>query len=217
MRFRIFGVDERKGNERPAVFLPRGQDGKLAQVGRTVNHFSNWGSTCSAGSEFKQVPRNRAMLPKFSAAWRQQGFGDFREVANERLRLWPKGEFDALSCAEEIGDNRIVAAFNAFEEERRPPLLDYAPMNLGRLKVRIDFGFNCDDVFFAREEVEECAQVSMHPNEEYSRIQSLTVPCPTSNVQRLCLMASSQSQRSWHRNELWALDVGLWTLIFDSN
>ena len=91
------------------------------------------------------------MLPQFGGLWRQQRFSNVHGVAHERFRLWAKREIDAPFRAEQISDDRIPAAFHAFEQQRRSTFADHASMDLSQLEVWINLGFDSDDFVFSGE------------------------------------------------------------------
>src|SRR5690242_8072837 len=102
------------------------------------------------------------MLPEFSRFWRQQRFSNVHCIAHERFWLWAKSEIDAPLGAEHVRNDRIPAAFDAFEQQRWTTLLNDAAMDLGQLEVGIDLGFDGDDLVFPGKSIEECSQARMH-------------------------------------------------------
>jgi hypothetical protein len=91
------------------------------------------------------------MLPELSKFWRQDRFSDVNHLANEGLRLRTKREVDATLRAEQVSNDRITTTFDALEQQRRSTFTDHAPMDLGKLEVRINLGFDSDDFVFSGE------------------------------------------------------------------
>src|SRR5439155_4341368 len=72
LRRRMFGVDEWQSDERPTVFLPRGQHRKLIETRRLLNDFTDWATGNRARAELQEIANQRAMLPKLLSIRRQQ-------------------------------------------------------------------------------------------------------------------------------------------------
>jgi hypothetical protein len=51
--------------------------------------------------------------------------------------------------AEEIRNDRIGTALDSLEEQRGSGCIDHTTMNLCRFEIRVDFGVDDDDFFFA--------------------------------------------------------------------
>src|SRR5687767_10188453 len=102
------------------------------------------------------------MLPQLAWAWWQYRFGDVNKVTDHRLGLWTKREIEMTLGAEKIGDDRITASLHAREQKRRPTFSDHATMDFRKLEVRINLGFDCNDLIFSSEEIEKGAQVRVH-------------------------------------------------------
>jgi hypothetical protein len=47
-------------------------------------------------------------------------------------------------------------------------------MNFGEFEIRIDFGIDRDEIFFAAQEVEKCTEIPMHQATEYNSGALLT-------------------------------------------
>src|SRR5689334_3998883 len=97
------------------------------------------------------------MLPQFSGLWWQERFSDVHCIAHERFWLWAKRDIDATLGSKHVRHHRMAAAFHAVEQQRRTAFIDDAAMNLGQLEVRIDLGFDGDDLVFPGESIEECS------------------------------------------------------------
>jgi len=81
---------------------------------------------------------------------------------DELLRLRSKREIDSPGSSEEVGNDREWTSLHSLEQQRRAAFVDHAPVNFGQLEVWIDFNFNCREIIFAAQEVEEGAEVTMH-------------------------------------------------------
>src|SRR5689334_7822568 len=102
------------------------------------------------------------MLPQLSGLWRQQRFSNVHRIAYERFWLWAKRDIDAALGSKHIRHHRMACPFHAFEQQRRTAFVNHAAMDFGELEVRIDLGFDGDDLVFPGESIEECAQARMH-------------------------------------------------------
>ena len=102
------------------------------------------------------------MPPEFGRARRQERFGDLDDLTHERLGLRAEGEFEASGRAEEIGGDRVAAAFDIFEKERGAAPLDNAAVYFRQFEIRVDFRFDDGRLFFASQEFEEGTKVSVH-------------------------------------------------------
>ena len=74
-----------------------------------------------------------------------------------------EGEADAALRAEEVRDDGVAAALYVPEYDGGAAALDDASVNFRKLKMRVNFGRDFDQIFFAPEQFEERAEVSMHP------------------------------------------------------
>jgi hypothetical protein len=80
------------------------------------------------------------------------------KFTNNGFGFWTKRQVETAFGAEKIGHYRVFAAFDSIEEKRWATLSDHAAMNLSDFEVRINLGFNCYDLIFSGELVEECAE-----------------------------------------------------------
>src|ERR1041385_3640134 len=102
------------------------------------------------------------MSPEFRPLWRQQGLSNLDDPFDELFRLRSECEIDSFGSPEEVGNDWEWTSLHSFEKERRAAFVDHAPMDLGQLEVGIDFSFNCGEIIFAPQEIEEGAKVTMH-------------------------------------------------------
>jgi hypothetical protein len=91
------------------------------------------------------------MLPELAKFWRQDRLSNVDHLANEGFRLRTKRKIDATFRAEQVSNNRITAAFHAFEQQRRSTFADHASMDLSQLEVWINLGFDGGDFVFSVE------------------------------------------------------------------
>src|ERR1051326_409522 len=118
------------------------------------------------------------MIPEVGRFRRQDRSGNLNQVAQQFLRLWTKSKIDATLSAEQIGDNRIATSLHALKQQRRSTFAYDATMDLCKLEVRINLGFDSDDFVFSVESIEKCAQARVHSSRYgFSRAFS-TAPGP---------------------------------------
>jgi hypothetical protein len=75
------------------------------------------------------------------------------------VRATAESELRAPGRSEQVGDERKVGALDVPEEERGPAGGDDPPMHFRGFQVRVDRGFNRDQVVVARQLFDERAQV----------------------------------------------------------
>src|ERR1051325_5860386 len=158
----VFGVHQRQGDERPAVFVPRRQHWKLIQTRFKIDNLSHRPTRNCARAQLQKIANQRTMPPKLPAIGWQQRLSNTHQFLDKLLRFRSKGKLDSFGRAEKVGYNGKLASLHALEKQRRSVLLDDAAMNLGHFQAGIDFSFDGNKIVFAAQEIEEGTKISVH-------------------------------------------------------
>src|SRR6185369_1197754 len=162
LRDRIFSVDQRQGDKRTTILLPCSEHGKLVESCRTIDNLSHWSARRVSGAEFKKISRDGTVFPELGDIRRQNRLRDLHQFSHDRFRRRSKRDVDTPLGAEHVGNHRITAAFDARKQQRRPAFGNYTTVDLSKLEVWIDLGFDSDDFVFSGETIEKCAKAGMH-------------------------------------------------------
>jgi hypothetical protein len=158
-RVGVLGVDERQGDERPAVLRPAGERGQAVEADVARHHLGHRPAPAPGQPDAQRLEADVAGGPELAGGRRHQRLGQVDEPLDEAARSAAESDLGPARGAEEVGGEREVGAAHLREEERRAPGGDHATVDLSGLEVRVDIGLDDGEVAVAAELVEEGAQV----------------------------------------------------------
>ena len=105
-----------------------------------------------------------------------------RAARRRRRGARVEGEAHAPLGAELVDQQRVLGAFRALEEQRRPARLDRPVDDLGDLEVRVDLGGDADEFALALEQLDPRAQVGRWRHARESRLGPFQTFTVTNNM-----------------------------------
>jgi hypothetical protein len=152
----MFGVDKGQGNEWAHIFLPGREDWKLSELHLLLHNFGNRGPRYFARSQLQKIPHQPAMLPKFRSIWREQRFSYVDYLFDEFFRLAPKSQVNSFGVPNRLVTTGKRLPFTRLKSSAGPPLSITRRWISASFQIGIDFGIDCDDIFFAGKQFEKC-------------------------------------------------------------
>ena len=156
---RVLGIDQRQGDEVPAVFGPSFEQGDAREIGRRLHALADGALADGLQPDLQRSGNQVFVRPELAQRERRQVLGQLHELRDKLLRPRAKGQIDAPGRAKEVGDAGKVRAFDASKEQGRAGRGQDAAMDLGDFELRGNRGVHGDELAFAAQEVEELAQV----------------------------------------------------------
>ena len=156
----VLGVDQGQGNERTAVFFPRGQDRQAGEVRGLLVAFQRRSPLNSASSKLEGFPGEVAVAPKAPQPGWQQGLSQSGHLSDQLLGTPAKGQLDALRRAEQIGDHRKAASPDALEQQGGTALPNHSPMDLGGFQIGIHFDLDGRKLVLPPKKLQKLSEIS---------------------------------------------------------
>jgi hypothetical protein len=160
---RMPGENQRKRDERPAVFGPGRQHRQPVQVHVGREHIENRARCARLHADRQRFPCEIARAPELPERRRHQRFRELHEALDQPLRPRAERHLGAARGPEQVRHQREARSLHAREQQRGPARGDHAPVNLGHLESCGHGGIDDHEIAVAPKLIDEVAQVRERP------------------------------------------------------